>query len=119
VQFSGVEQQINTNGSLSQLISLTQSGQMLQGSSMVGKTVQFTSGQMPAVLDGVSVTVNGKAAYVYYISPGQINVQAPSDAATGAVSVVVTNNGTVSAQATAQLQTFAPACFCPTVRTSG
>jgi flagellar basal-body rod modification protein FlgD len=47
VQFSGVEQQINTNGSLTQLISLTQSGQMLQGSSMVGKTVQFTSGQMP------------------------------------------------------------------------
>jgi len=47
VQFSGVEQQINTNASLTQLISLTQSGQMLQGSSMVGKQVQFTSDQMP------------------------------------------------------------------------
>ena len=47
VQFSGVEQQINTNASLTQLISLTQSGQMLQGSSMVGKQVQFTSEQMP------------------------------------------------------------------------
>ena len=39
--------QINTNASLTQLISLTQSGQMLQGSSMVGKQVQFTSEQMP------------------------------------------------------------------------
>lgn len=47
VQFSSVEQQISTNGSLGQLISLTQSGQMLQASSIVGRTVQLASDQMP------------------------------------------------------------------------
>ena len=68
-------------------------------------------GRLPTALDGVSVTINGKAAYVYYISPGQINVQAPADTATGAVSVVVTNNGAVSAPTSALLQPFAPAFF--------
>jgi flagellar basal-body rod modification protein FlgD len=47
VQFSGVEQQINTNSALTQLISLTQSGEMVQASSMMGKTVQLSSSQMP------------------------------------------------------------------------
>ena len=57
------------------------------------------------------MTIDGRAAFVYYISPGQINVQAPTDTSTGAVSVVVTNNGSQSAPATAQLQGFAPAFF--------
>ena len=72
---------------------------------------EIVGGRLPTALDGVSVTINGKAAYVYYISPAQINVQAPTDGATGAVSVVVTNNGSVSAPATPQLQAFAPAFF--------
>ena len=72
---------------------------------------EIVGGRLPTVLDGVSVTVNGRAAYVYYISPGQINVQAPTDGTTGPVRVVVTNNGSASAPATAQLQAFAPAFF--------
>jgi uncharacterized protein (TIGR03437 family) len=72
---------------------------------------EIVGGKLPAWLDGVSVTIDGKPASVYYISPAQINVQAPSDTATGAVSVVVTNNGAASAAATAQLQAFAPAVF--------
>jgi uncharacterized protein (TIGR03437 family) len=72
---------------------------------------EIVGGRLPTALDGVSVTINGKAAYVYYISPAQINVQAPTDGATGAVNVVVTNNGSVSAPATAELLAFAPACF--------
>jgi flagellar basal-body rod modification protein FlgD len=47
VQFSGVEQQINTNNAITQLISLTQSGQLLQSSAMVGKTVEVSANQMP------------------------------------------------------------------------
>ena len=39
VQFSGVEQQINTNTSLTQLIQLTQQDGLLQSSSLVGKQV--------------------------------------------------------------------------------
>ncbi|PWU11316.1 MAG: hypothetical protein C5B51_02925 [Terriglobia bacterium] len=62
----------------------------------------------PTSMDGTSVTINNKPAFVYYISPTQVNVQAPSDTAVGPVNVVVTNNG-ASAGFTAQLQPFSPA----------
>jgi len=47
VQFSSVEQQINTNSSLTQLIQLTQAGDVIQGTSMVGKQVTVQSTQVP------------------------------------------------------------------------
>jgi uncharacterized protein (TIGR03437 family) len=65
--------------------------------------------QFPTSMDGTSVTINNKPAFVYFISPGQVNVQAPTDTAVGPVSVVVTNNGAVSAAATATLQPSSPA----------
>ncbi|MGA8193110.1 MAG: flagellar hook capping FlgD N-terminal domain-containing protein [Acetobacteraceae bacterium] len=43
VQFSSVEQQINTNTSLTSLIQLTQAGEVMQGSNMTGKQVTVTS----------------------------------------------------------------------------
>jgi uncharacterized protein (TIGR03437 family) len=63
----------------------------------------------PTSMDGTSVTINGKAAFLYYISPTQVNVQAPSDDALGPVSVVVTNNGAISAPAAVQYQASSPA----------
>ncbi len=63
----------------------------------------------PTSMDGTSVTINGKTAFVYFISPTQVNVQAPTDAAVGPVSVVVNNNGVPSAAATATYQTNSPA----------
>ncbi|MBV8613359.1 MAG: flagellar biosynthesis protein FlgD [Acetobacteraceae bacterium] len=47
VSFSGVEQQINTNNSLTQLIQLTQAGELMQGSSLAGKQVMVQSDQIP------------------------------------------------------------------------
>jgi flagellar basal-body rod modification protein FlgD len=47
VQFSSVEQQINTNTSLTQLIQLTQAGEVMQGSAMTGKQVTVSSTQVP------------------------------------------------------------------------
>lgn len=47
VQFSSVEQQINTNSNLEQLITLTQSGEVIQGSALVGKTVQASTTTLP------------------------------------------------------------------------
>jgi uncharacterized protein (TIGR03437 family) len=75
------------------------------------RTDEIVNGNLPQSLDNVSVTINGKATYVYYISPTQINVQAPTDTTIGPVDVVVTNNGNVSQSATAQLQAVAPAFF--------
>jgi flagellar basal-body rod modification protein FlgD len=62
VQFSGVEQQINTNNALTQLISLTQSGQLLQSSAMVGKTVQVSADQMPLQNSSGSLTFTDPTA---------------------------------------------------------
>jgi flagellar basal-body rod modification protein FlgD len=56
VQFSSVEQQIQTNSSLTQLIQLTQGSEVIQGSSMVGQQVTVTSTQIP-LQDGTG-TVN-------------------------------------------------------------
>jgi flagellar basal-body rod modification protein FlgD len=47
VQFSSVEQQINTNTSLTKLIQLTQAGEIMQGSSMTGKRVTVDSDYLP------------------------------------------------------------------------
>ena len=71
----------------------------------------FVKSQMPTQLDGVSVTVNGKPAYVYYISPSQVNILTPPDALTGPVNVVVTANGASSAPYTAQTQSDSPSFF--------
>jgi uncharacterized protein (TIGR03437 family) len=89
---------------------------MIQGSNLSNTnrtwaTSDFVGENLPTSLDGVSVTLDGKPAFVEYISPTQINVQAPADSALGTVNVVVTNNGAVSAAAPAQLRAVAPAFF--------
>ncbi len=63
----------------------------------------FTGVKAPTSLDGVRVKVAGKDAFVGFISPGQVNVQAPDDIGTGnAITVEVTNaNGSSSRAVTA------------------
>ena len=59
------------------------------------------NGDFPTALSGVSVTVNNKPAYLWYVSPSQINAQAPDDSATGPVSAVVsTAKGSVTGSVT-------------------
>lgn len=71
----------------------------------------FNGNLLPTQLDGVSVNIDGKPAAIYFISPGQINVQVPADDSVGPVQVqVITPQGT-SDPATAQLQKFAPGFF--------
>jgi len=71
----------------------------------------FNGPDLPTALSGVSVTIDGNAAFVSYISPTQINVVVPSDSTLGNVQVVVENNGLTSAPATVQLESYAPAFF--------
>jgi uncharacterized protein (TIGR03437 family) len=71
----------------------------------------FVNGQMPASLDGISVSMNGESAYVYYIGPNQIDVLTPPDLASGPIEVVVTV-ATVSSPAFAsQAKTLSPSLF--------
>jgi uncharacterized protein (TIGR03437 family) len=66
---------------------------------------------MPTQLDGVSVTVNEKSAYVWYVNPWQVNVLTPPDAIEGPVNVVVTDNGVSNAPYAAQAQPLSPSFF--------
>ena len=66
---------------------------------------------MPVSLDGVSVRINGKPAYVGYVSAEQINVVAPADATIGPVDVVVTYRGNASAAVSVPLNTYSPGLF--------
>lgn len=66
------------------------------------------NGDFPASLGGVTVSVNGKPAYLWYVSPTQINFQAPDDATLGNVTVTI-NNTLGSGSSTVQLATVAPA----------
>jgi uncharacterized protein (TIGR03437 family) len=61
----------------------------IYGTNLAASTVTW-NGNFPTSLGGTSVTINGKAAYLWFVSPTQINLQAPDDTATGPVSVVVT-----------------------------
>ena len=71
----------------------------------------FVGTQMPIQLDGVAVTMNGENAYVYYISPSQVNVLTPPDLASGPVQVKVTNGQVTSAAFTAQAQPYSLSFF--------
>lgn len=58
-------------------------------------------GTYRTTLGGVSVLINGKPAYLSYVSPTQINVLTPDDTAQGTVPVVVTTpTGKVSSTVT-------------------
>jgi len=76
----------------------------------------FVNGALPIQLDNVSATINGKAAYIYYISPMQLNILAPDDPATGPVAVQVTNSTGASNTFTANKVDLSPALFLFTSR---
>ena len=81
----------------------------IYGTNLADSTVSW-NGDFPTSLAGTSVTINGKAAYLSYVSPTQINLQAPNDMATGSVPVVVTTAGG-TAMSTVTLASIAPSFF--------
>jgi uncharacterized protein (TIGR03437 family) len=86
----------------------------IKGTNLASTTGDWSSsivnGALPTSLDGVSVTMGGKPAYVYYISPGQLNVLAP-DLPAGPVSVTVTTAGGTSAVFATTANAYGPAFF--------
>ena len=86
-------------------------GTGLAQSTYTWQASDFVNGALPTELQGVSVTIDGKPAYVEYISPTQINVLAPDDTTTGSVQVVVTSNSQASNSFTATEAQFAPSFF--------
>lgn len=71
----------------------------------------IVNGQLPTALQGVSVTVNGENAYVYYISSIQIDILTPPDALPATAAVVVNNNGSLSNAFNVAAQALSPSFF--------
>lgn len=79
----------------------------------------FAAGRLPTQLKGVSVSVNGKAAYIYFYcsvvpagsicAKDQINVLTPLDNTQGPVQIVVNNGSASSAPFTVNEKTVSPA----------
>ncbi len=61
-----------------------------------GSTQSAGSLPLPLNLAGVSATVNGLTAPMYYLSPGQLNVQMPYETSAGTAILGVNNNGQVA-----------------------
>ncbi|MEO8127680.1 MAG: peptidylprolyl isomerase [Bryobacteraceae bacterium] len=73
----------------------------------------FINGNAPLSLDGVIVTVDGKQAYVNYVSPTQINIQVPAGISTGAVPVMIYYKNQASAKATVNVKPLSPGLLAP------
>jgi len=86
----------------------------IQGTNLASVTDTWdkaiANGKLPTSLDNVSVDIGGKPAYIYYVSPTQINVVAP-DVGTGSMQVTVKNGSSTSAAVTANCSNFGPAFF--------
>jgi uncharacterized protein (TIGR03437 family) len=81
------------------------------GDARIWLASDFVNGQLPTQLDGVSVTVNGKNAFLWYINPTQVNILTPPDALAGNITVQLTNNGATSAPFSVKSQSLSPSFF--------
>jgi len=80
------------------------------GSGLSQGTSSASQTPLPTTLSGVSVSVNGTAAPLYYTSPVQINAQIPFETGAGSATVTVAVNGRTTSQAI-QLSNASPGVF--------
>jgi uncharacterized protein (TIGR03437 family) len=80
------------------------------GSGLANSTKVASAVPLPVSIDGVSATVNGVPAALYFISPGQLNIQVPYETAVGSALLGINNNGRV-ASASFNVKATAPGIF--------
>lgn len=81
------------------------------GSNLAAGTYVAPALPLPTILGGVTVTINGVAAQLLYVSPTQINFVVPASVSAGAATVTVTSNGIITAQGTAAIAAVSPSFF--------
>ncbi|MBI3209345.1 MAG: hypothetical protein HYZ37_10665 [Candidatus Solibacter usitatus] len=73
----------------------------------------ITGTTLPTSVDGVSVSIDGRPATVYYVTPTQLGILAPHDLTAGSRNVVVTNANGSSVPLAVQAAAVKPAWFTP------
>jgi uncharacterized protein (TIGR03437 family) len=77
-------------------------------------SANFTGNKAPTMLNDVSVSIGGQAAFIDYISPTQVNAQLPSNiAAGGTLQLTVTNANGTSAAANLNVNPTEPGLLAP------
>lgn len=66
------------------------------GSQLSNSSQGASTQPLPYTMGGVTVTINGIGAPLYYVSPGQLNIQVPYEAGAGPAVISVNNNGQVA-----------------------
>jgi uncharacterized protein (TIGR03437 family) len=66
------------------------------GTNLANFTETESTAPLPVSVAGVAVTINGVPAPLYYVSPGQLNVQIPYATPVGNATLAVNNNGQVA-----------------------
>ncbi|MGI8744548.1 MAG: hypothetical protein ACR2NN_18640 [Bryobacteraceae bacterium] len=83
----------------------------LFGSNLAAGTQQAQSLPFPKTLGGVQMTVNGRPAPLYFVSPQQISALVPSNLPETYATFQVTNNGVASNAVTVYTNNSSPAVF--------
>jgi uncharacterized protein (TIGR03437 family) len=87
------------------------SGLRLASTSASWDAEKFEEKKLPVALEGVSVTVNGKDAYIQSVSPERILALTPADDAQGEVEIIVKAASETSDPVKVKLEPFAPGPF--------
>jgi uncharacterized protein (TIGR03437 family) len=90
----------------------------LYGQNFAGSLVSAGSPPLPLSMQGVTLTINGSFAPLFFVSPGQINFQVPNVVSSGPVTVTLTvTQGTQSTSVPVVVKPLAPSLF--TTNTQG
>src|SRR3989442_8247127 len=88
-----------------------------QGTALANTTMQaqrLPNGNFPTNVADTSVTVNGRAAQIFFVSTGQVNFLAPPQTEIGNADVIVTNAENFSSRGTVPTLRTAPGVFTKT-----
>jgi len=81
------------------------------GTNLAPGTQSASSLPLPANMQGVTATINGVTAPLYFVSPGQLNVQIPYETATNGTAILTVNNNGQSTTANFRPGAAAPGIF--------
>ena len=84
------------------------------GGALANSTQQsqkLPNGTFPTNVGGTTVTVNGRAAQIFFVSPGQVNFLVPAQTEIGTADVVITNSENFTSRGSVPILRAAPGVF--------
>ena len=86
------------------------------GTGLATTTVIADTTPLPAELAGTNVRVNGVAAPLFFVAPGQVNFLVPAGVSTGSAMVEITSGDNTVSRGTINLNLIAPSLFTSNAR---